>query len=104
MRNGADSGSPYAADRALAVAAGFAMCLVLARANLQSATIDECDTYLTFSALPWPSHWYPSSGNHVLNSIAVRLFTSLFGLSHLTLRSGAIIGAALSFPLATGSA
>jgi hypothetical protein len=71
------------------------MCLVLARASLQSATIDECDTYLTFSALPWPSHWYPSSGNHVLNSIAVRLFTSLFGLSHLTLRSGAIMGAAL---------
>jgi hypothetical protein len=77
----------------LVSAAGLTLFIVIARAWLQSATIDECDAYLTFSSLPWPSHWYASSGNHVLNSIVVRCFTSIFGLSHLTLRSGAVAGA-----------
>ena len=42
-----------------------------------------------------PTWWYPSSGNHVLHSILARIFTSLFGLSHLTLRAAAILGAAV---------
>lgn len=74
-------------------AAGLALFVVLARAWVQSATIDECDSYLQFASPLLPSHWYASSGNHVLNTIIVRLFTSIFGLSHLTLRSGAIAGA-----------
>jgi hypothetical protein len=72
-----------------------AMCVVIARAYLQSATIDESYSYLHYSALSWPSHWYPTLGNHVLNSIVVRVVTTIFGLTHLTLRSGALLGAFL---------
>ena len=72
-----------------------AMGLVLVRAWIQSATIDECDSFLTFGAKAQPFQWYPSSGNHVLNTIVVRFFTYGFGVSHLTLRSSAIIGAAI---------
>ena len=70
------------------------MCLVVARAAIQSATLDEASSYLGYCALDWPSHWYPTSGNHVLNSIVCRLFNTIFGLSHLTFRSGALLGAA----------
>lgn len=82
-------------DLPLLFVAAFAFTLVVTRAALQSATLDEADSYLGYSALSWPSHWYPTSGNHVLNSTVVRLFTTVFGLSHLTFRSGAIIGAAV---------
>jgi len=74
---------------------GFALIWVISRAHLQSVTVDEADSYLQFVAPAWASQWYPSSGNHVLNSILIRLFTWLFGLSHLTLRAPALIGGAV---------
>jgi hypothetical protein len=79
----------------LFVTACFAMVWVIARACLQSVTLDEADAYLGGVAPTWPSHWYPTSGNHVLNSILMRLFTWLFGLSHVTLRAPALLGAAI---------
>src|SRR5437879_10459152 len=75
----------------------FALVWVMARACLQSVTIDEADSYLCFATPEpdWAAYWYPSSGNHVLHSILARLLTSLFDLSHLTLRGAAILGAAV---------
>ncbi len=82
-------------DVPLLVCAGFALFLVVVRACLQSATLDEADAYLGYCAMDWPSQFYATSGNHVLNSIVERFVTTVFGLSHLTFRFGAIIGAAI---------
>jgi hypothetical protein len=71
----------------------FAALWVLARAYVQAITIDEADTYLFWAGTLWPSHWTGGSNNHVLNSVLIRLFTSLFGVSHLTVRAPAILGA-----------
>src|SRR5215471_6915403 len=73
----------------------FAFLWALARACVQSITIDEADTYLAWVARPNPSHWEAASNNHVLNSLLMRLFTSVFGVSHLTVRAPALLGAAL---------
>jgi hypothetical protein len=62
---------------------------------LQSITLDEADSFLGFAMAPWPSHWYPSSDNHVLNSILMRLAATIFGPSNLTARLPAILGAFL---------
>src|SRR5712691_13315414 len=72
---------------ALLGAACFAMVWAIARAGLQSVTLDEAASYLTFAAPDWPAYWYASSGNHVLNTILERIFSTAFGLSHLTLRA-----------------
>jgi 4-amino-4-deoxy-L-arabinose transferase-like glycosyltransferase len=68
---------------------------VVARACVQSMTIDEADTYLSCAAPPDPSHWQSSLNNHVLNSALMRLFTTVFGPSHLSVRLPALIGAAI---------
>jgi hypothetical protein len=79
-----------------AVFAGcFAMVWLVSRAVKQAITIDEADSYLSFVDPDWPSQWYPSNANHVLNSILTRLLTWFFGLSHLTVRGPALIGAAI---------
>src|SRR5208283_1744832 len=80
---------------AVVLAGCFAMAWLVARAMSQSITIDEADTYLSFVAPDWPSHWYPSNNNHVLNSILMRIFIWLFGLSQLTVRGPALIGAVI---------
>jgi hypothetical protein len=79
----------------LPATAGFAFLWVVARAFVQSITIDEADTYLAWVARHDPSQWEPASNNHVLNSLLMRLFTSVFGVSHLTVRAPALVGAAL---------
>jgi hypothetical protein len=84
-----------ASSAALAGFALFAFCWVIARACLQSVTIDEADSWLLFASRDSPSLWWPSSGNHILNTLLVRLATSVFGLSELTLRLPAILGAAI---------
>ncbi len=73
----------------------FAMLWVVARAHVQAVTMDEAVTYTNFVALQAPTHWIPHANNHVLNSMLIRLFTSIFGVSHVTVRSGALIGAAV---------
>jgi len=73
----------------------FALLWAVARACVQSITIDEADTYLVWVARPNPSHWEASSNNHVLNSLLMRLSTSIFGLSHLSVRAPALLGAAI---------
>jgi hypothetical protein len=73
----------------------FAFLWTVARAAVQSVTIDEADTYLFFVWRPGPSPWAPGANNHVLNSLLMRLVTSIFGASAITLRVPALIGAAL---------
>jgi len=73
----------------------FALLWTVARAAVQSVTIDEADTYLSYVAPAGPTHWSPSANNQVLNSLAMRLVTSIFGSSAITLRLPALIGAAL---------
>jgi hypothetical protein len=81
---------------ALLIATGvFVMLWTIARACVQSVTIDEADTYLYFVATPGPSHWIPMANNHVLNSMLMRLTTSIFGASAITLRLPALIGTLL---------
>lgn len=73
----------------------FALLWAVARACVQSITIDEADTYLVWVARHDPSQWEAASNNHVLNSLLMRLFTSVFGVSHLSVRAPALLGAAI---------
>jgi hypothetical protein len=73
--------------------AAFAVLWVIARAAIQSITIDEADTYMSWVAPFGATHWGASSNNHVLNSALMRLFISVFGLHHFTVRAPAVIGA-----------
>ena len=85
----------YYSPLILPVTATFALLWAVARACVQSITIDEADTYLFWVARHDPSHWQAASNNHVLNSLLMRLFTSVFGVSHLSVRAPALLGAAL---------
>lgn len=87
-------------NAALVASAAFIQLLIVARAQVQSITMDEANTYLQWAALAWPSHWVPASNNHVFNSSLVRLFTTIFGVSHLAVRLPALIGSVV-FLLAT---
>jgi hypothetical protein len=85
----------YYSPLILPATAIFALLWAVARACVQSITIDEADTYLVWVARRDPSQWQAASNNHVLNSLLMRLFTSVFGLSHLSVRAPALVGAAL---------
>ncbi len=76
--------------------------LVVARACLQSITIDEADSAIGFVAWGPGSHWYATSGNHVLNSALAKLVTSIFGFNELTVRVPAILGATVYIGAALG--
>jgi hypothetical protein len=73
----------------------FAVVWAVVRACVQSVTIDEADTYLFFveRSLSWV--WYPASNNHLLNTLLMSLTTHLFGVSSLTIRTPALLGAML---------
>src|SRR5713101_4425769 len=73
----------------------FALLWVITRACVQTITIDEAETYLAFVRPPWPAHWVAASNNHVLNTLLIKLFTSIFGPYHLALRAPALVGAAI---------
>ena len=66
------------------------------RAVQQSITLDEADTYLWFGGGQEAKFiWYPFPNNHVLNSLLIWLSTHIFGVSVLTVRIPALLGAAL---------
>ena len=73
----------------------FAVFWAIARAAAQAVTIDEANTYLAFAGVSWPGQWYPAANNHVLNTVLMRLATSVLGLSHLTVRAPALLGAVI---------
>ena len=75
--------------------AAFAFGWIAVRAAIQSIVIDEADSYMLFARGAWPGPVYPSSGNHVLYTLLSRWSTTVFGLSELTVRLPALLGAAL---------
>jgi hypothetical protein len=79
----------------LILAATFAVVWAIVRACVQSVTIDEADTYVFFvyRSLSWA--WYPSSNNHLLNTLLISMTTHLFGASSITVRAPALLGAIL---------
>jgi len=79
----------------LILAALFAVFWAILRACVQSITIDEADTYLLFVGRSAWFIWYPSSNNHVLNSLLMWITTCLLGTSSITVRAPAILGAVL---------
>lgn len=87
--------APKAANIALICLAVFALLWVIARAHVQAVTGDEGVTYTFYVERINSAHWSSEANNHLLNSMLIRLFTSVFGLSHLTVRGGALIGAAI---------
>jgi hypothetical protein len=68
---------------------------IVARACVQSITIDEATTFLVYALRPYPSAWLASANNHVLNSLLMRLFVMVFGASPFTIRLPALVGAAV---------
>jgi hypothetical protein len=82
-------------DLVLILTGLFAIAWAVIRACLQSITIDEADTYLMFVSRSARFLWYPSSNNHVLNSILMWITTSLLGTSTFTVRIPALAGAIL---------
>ncbi len=80
---------------ALVCLAIAALCIVVIRACLQSITIDEAGSFLQYARNPQPMHWWPISDNHVLNSLLMRLATTIFGVSNLTARLPALLGATI---------
>jgi hypothetical protein len=87
--------SAAAERRILLALATFAMAWVIVRARVQAITIDEAVTYVNFVSPRVPTWWTPHANNHVLNSALMRIFSRAFGPSNLTVRSGALIGAAI---------
>ncbi len=81
--------------RAILCLAVAAVSLVVIRACLQSITLDEAESFLMYARKPWPSHWWPSSDNHVLNSLLMRFVTMVFGVCTLTVRLPAVLGAVI---------
>src|ERR1035437_7559868 len=73
----------------------FALLWAVARACVESITVDEADTYLFWVARPDPSQWEAASTHHVLNSLLMRLFTSVLWVSHLSVRAPALLGASI---------
>src|SRR5262249_25360663 len=68
--------------------------LIVYRAAHQAVTLDEADSFLNFAIGNFELSFYPSSGNHVLNTLLARFSTQTFGLSQFTFRIPALIGAA----------
>ena len=82
-------------DLALILASVFAFCWAVVRARVQSITIDEATSFLLFCRYKTAYIFWPSSNNHILNSALIWVTTHLFGVSSLTVRTPALMGAAL---------
>src|SRR5580704_13703793 len=75
--------------------AWFAFAWAVARACVQAVTGDEAQDYIFFAAHNDPGHWNPAANNHMLNSMLERMFSSVFGLSALSVRLPTLIGAVI---------
>ena len=85
----------------LRAAAAFALVWSIFRAVQQAITLDEADTYLWFGGGKGAKFiWYPLPNNHFLNSLLIWLSTHVFGVSALTVRLPALLGAALYISVA----
>lgn len=81
----------------------FVFAWSVARAQIQSVTLDEADTYFWFVSRA--DIFYPYPNNHVLNTLLIWTATHLLGPSPITLRAGALVGTVVylvaSFSIAT---
>lgn len=77
------------------LAALATMAWVIIRAAHQAITIDEATTFVAFVQHPEPFQWIAGTNNHLLNTLLMRLSTTLFGVSEFTVRLPAVLGAAL---------
>lgn len=68
--------------------------LTVYRAYLQSITMDEADSYFLW-AKSFANVEVFHSNNHILNSLLMWISTRVFGVSHLSVRAPALLGAAL---------
>lgn len=82
--------------------AAFAIAWIVARAAVQSVTIDEADTFLTWVNHSSPTHWMMAANNHVLNSMLMRVTVAIFGVSQFTIRLPALLGAVIYLTAAYG--
>ena len=77
---------------------GLLFAVVVYRAATQSLTHDEALSYQLFVAMPlWVVFGYYDPNNHFLLSLLVRLTTTLFGSSELTVRLPTVLGCAAYF-------
>ena len=79
----------------LGVTATLAFAWLAFRASYQSITIDEATTWLVFAGRTPDFLFFPANNNHLLNTILIYCATHLLGLSHLTVRLPALLGAAI---------
>lgn len=77
------------------LAAAILMAWLVARAHLQSITIDEAVSFSFFVDRGGSLHWYPAAANHVLQTMLSRLSVMIFGISHLSLRLPTLLAAAV---------
>src|ERR1700730_4735389 len=84
----------------LRAVAAFALLWSIFRAYRQAITLDEADTYFWFASREANYIWYPFPNNHVLNTLLIWLNTHAFGLSPLTVRLPALLGAPLYISVA----
>lgn len=71
----------------------FAVAWLAHRAQVQSITVDEANTFLRWVDPPSAESWTPNANNHVPNSLLMRAAVSAFGIGHLSVRSAALLGA-----------
>ncbi len=69
--------------------------LVIARACIQSVTIDEADAFTAFATRDSGLMWYPVAQNHLLNTMLERLAWNIFGFNQVAMRLPAVLGAAI---------
>ncbi len=79
----------------LAVVSIFAFVWAAVRACTQAMTLDETDTYFWFASRSASYIWRAFPNNHVLNTLLIWMTTHLFGVSALTVRMPALLGACL---------
>ena len=75
--------------------AASAMLWAITRAYAQAITIDEASTIVNFVLPADPTFLGAHANNHILNSLLAKIFVRLLGASNLTVRAGALIGAAV---------
>src|SRR4051812_42912856 len=73
----------------------LAFCLLIARACIQSVTIDEADAFMAFATRDSALIWYPVAQNHLLYTMLARLSWNIFGFNQIAMRLPALLGAAI---------
>ncbi len=75
--------------------------LLVARACIQSVTIDEADAFTAFATRDSGLMWYPVAQNHLLNTMLERLAWNIFGFNQVAMRLPALLGAVIYLAAST---